>query len=533
MNVISLKLKVVFCLSAVFFLFSCKNPFDLTEETDTPADCEVVIGDEMIYGKEFSFSSLYTSQARAAAVPEENMIEMAYFSVCPTSADSVMLVNDTFGYLNPAEMNKEIIQTCDADTIVFKKDVSGQIENYNPDDLLNLGIKYYYIDTKENVENYKELLENLEVIEEFSMPEEEVLETSDEESVESARWIFSKVFSKYSIRGKVYYNIEGCELPAYGLKISREGNYKSNTDINGNFSLGSKRNCWGLCWIYANYENSACTLSNVLNITASTLLKVDWPSKLTNVTIKADSGYAKTKMAVCNELLTRYNEETKTHGRIPQARVWTTQAGNGISSAPCFQYLLGIKLPDIFLSNCSRASYNNLCTLHHEYTHYLHNVYCENKNNFWNSVIFSEIGSTLSNISVDLVNAIFSNADFEKKYPTGYDFSNKYVCFTENLAEWYSYHGLSKGPFGKKANLGLTARDINRLNIYVNQGVFKNLIYQNICSATDIILLIDKYDITTFNDFYKILLRIYPTRKTTIVNTFKSYYIPYGNEIEY
>lgn len=138
----------------------------------------------MIYGKEFSFSSLYTSQARAAAVPEENMIEMAYFSVCPTSADSVMLVNDTFGYLNPAEMNKEIIQTCDADTIVFKKDVSGQIENYNPDDLLNLGIKYYYIDTKENVENYKELLKNLEVIEEFSMPEEEVLETSDEEEIE-------------------------------------------------------------------------------------------------------------------------------------------------------------------------------------------------------------------------------------------------------------------------------------------------------------------------------------------------------------
>lgn len=495
---------------------------------------EVIIGDEMIYGEEFSFSELYASQARSAAVSDENMIEMAYFSVCPTTSDAVLLVNDTFGYLNPTEMNKEIIQTCDAETVIFKTDYEQVIdEDFDPEDLLNFGVKYYYIETKENVETLRNTLENLEIIEEFSMPEEEVLETSDDETVEAARSIFSKVFKKNSIKGKVYYKIGNYDFPAYGIKMTREGSYKSNTDKNGYFSLGSKRNCWGLCWIFANYENAACTLSNILNITASTLVKVDWPSNLKNVTIKADSGYAKTKMAICNELLVRYNEETKTHGIIPKARVWTTQFGDGTSSAPCFHYLTGKKLPDIFLSDCDQASSSNLYTLHHEYTHYLHNIYCRNKDNFWNSVILSEIGSNVANVSIDIVNAIFSNADFDHIYPSGYNFSNKYVCFTENLAEWYSNVGIGKGTYGVKTNINSTGKYIRRTGVYKNQSVFYNLIRQEVCAAKDIIFLIDKNDITTFNEFYYALISSYPTKKTAVKKIFETYYTSYGNEIQY
>ena len=94
---------------------------------------EVVIGDELIYGSEFSFENVYeailgeidntarsVNSSRSAysdenyfELTEDDIIEMVYFSVQPSSVDSLKLINKKMGFLNPVELDKDIIQACD------------------------------------------------------------------------------------------------------------------------------------------------------------------------------------------------------------------------------------------------------------------------------------------------------------------------------------------------------------------------------------------------------------------------------------
>lgn len=263
---------------------------------------EIVIGDEVIYGEEFSLGVIYSENARAASISEEQLTEMVYFSVCPTSVDEVYKVNETMGFLNPIMMNKEIIQACDSESLIMKNDI--ELNNdIAVENLLNVGINYYYIVEKSKSSELENTLENYLIIEEFSMPKEEYLEETDE--VRVAR----KIFGKSYINGKVQYSIDGKTVPAYGIKMRRGFFHTNETNRKGEFSLGYSRNVWGLSWIWADYVNDACILSNVLNLNASALLKVAFPSRLTGVTINATSEYATAKMAICNEILHRYEQE--------------------------------------------------------------------------------------------------------------------------------------------------------------------------------------------------------------------------------
>lgn len=72
--------------------------------------------------------------------------------------------------------------------------------------------------------------------------------------------------------------------------------------------------------------------------------------------------------------------------------------------------------------------------LHHEYTHFLHNKYTGNKNNFWTNVVLSETGCTISNKAIEIVNKILGTS-YSTSSVSFYDFKNQYVTFTENLAE--------------------------------------------------------------------------------------------------
>jgi len=213
------------------------------------------------------------------------------------------------------------------------------------------------------------------------MIEEESDETTEAMEEISLNKVNRSIFTNRSISGTVKYSISGTTLPAYGIYLTR-GSNTSYTSKTGNFSLGTSKDIFGLCWIWANYENSACKLSNFLNLTASTLIRVGWPSSLTNVTIYASSDYSTAKMAICNELCTRYSDELERHDSIPQARIWTTEIGNGTSSAPCLQYLAGNSLPDLVLTNCDSYNTTMIRVLHHEYTHYLHNIYTNDKDDF-------------------------------------------------------------------------------------------------------------------------------------------------------
>lgn len=102
--------------------------------------------------------------------------EMVCFSVRPTSLDSVYKITDELGFLNLIKMNKEIIQTCDAESIILKKNAQekySQNQETKPEELINLNIKYYYIVEKEKAEKLQYTLENFDLIEKFSMPEED------------------------------------------------------------------------------------------------------------------------------------------------------------------------------------------------------------------------------------------------------------------------------------------------------------------------------------------------------------------------
>lgn len=168
--------------------------------------------------------------------------------------------------------------------------------------------------------------------------------------------------------------------------------------------------------------------------------------------------------------------------------------------------------------------------LHHEYTHFLHNKYAGNKNNFWTNVVLSETGCTISNKAIEIVNKILGTS-YSTSYVSFYDFKNQYVTFTENLAEWYSYVGFSRGTYGKKK--GIIEKGYEEgASIYDNTCVFVNLI-NTVLSCDSIISLIDKYNIITFQELYDALIKDYPSKKSVIQNVFKTYYVSYGNEINY
>lgn len=249
----------------------------------------------------------------------------------------------------------------------------------------------------------------------------------------------------------------------------------------------------------------------------------------------------------------RYIDESKRHSNIPKALVWTTDHWKGTSSAPSF-YLRGcIVLPDIILTGVTakadNKSLNRLQVLHHEYTHFLHCVYTENKNNFWDNVVVSEIGCTIANVTVDLINNLF-NTNLSTRYEKFYDFENPYVYFAENYAEWYSSVGCyNKGIIGKylKSYLGDGLRNsnhknFNNQNIFIEIVKFLNLVdgIENVddknnkkvstTNADNIVNIVDKYDVTTFNEFYCALVKEYPNLKNETNKTFQTFYNTKGSK---
>lgn len=320
------------------------------------------------------------------------------------------------------------------------------------------------------------------------------------------------------------------------------GGKNQNTDINGKFNLGARTDSAGLCFLWLNYENKACKLSNFLGVTASTLVKTALPSYLQNVKITSDSDYANAKMAICSDMLSRYNDESKRHSNIPRAVVWTTEFGNGTSSAPAFRVRGASILPDIILTGVTanpktpKEPLRRLRTAHHEYTHFLHCVYAGNKNNFWDNVVLSEIGCTLANATASLINKMF-NTDISTGYTGSYDFTNPYVNFAENYAEWYSFVGCySKGITGKDSKKDYeTGTEYSSNTSFKNQVIFTQLVtvlnnngYTN--SADRIVSVIDKYNVTTFNELYSSLTKQYPSLKTKIDDAFKTYYVTKGSK---
>ena len=302
---------------------------------------------------------------------------------------------------------------------------------------------------------------------------------------------------------------------------------------------GEYSNARGLCSIWIDYSNSACSLSNFLNVTASTLVRMDVPSNLTNISIYNNSSYSNAKMAVCKDFLLRYEDESTRHSDIPKAYVWTTELGKGIASAPCFRQLGAEELPDIILTGLNSINADRLKTLHHEYTHFLHCVYAGNKNNFWNSVVESEIKCTVYTKLSDFITIINDYVNTGSFVNGTYDFTNPYVCFAENLAEWYSYVGCyGKGIMKsflsyKEKGYGTSSTE----SVFDKSCVFAELISdfyaigltdkelnsQQLKLSESFIQIIDKDDVTTFNDFYKALVKEYPGNKELIDTVFSRY----------
>lgn len=554
---------------------------DFQQENQT-----IIIGEEVIYGESFSFEQLYNEvldsfkdSARQVNTSGENFdsneefefsdedfIEMLYFSVCPSSVESLQMINNTIGYLNPVELDKELIQACNPDRIIFKENIEIK-ENTLPEDLVNFNIKYYYICSKDEAEYFKDKLENFEIIEEFSVLTEDTIsrlqlnynEIMDEYN-NSSRGIFSAIakgikkaiqaiqsfiFTTYNISGTVYYRILGQKIPAYGIKISSScfGGRECYTDTNGKFSLGEKSNATGLCSIRLNFENAACQLYNLFNVNASITLKTDWPSKLCNINIENTCDEINAKMSICSDALRRYCDEKKRHSSIPKSIIWTTKDGNGVSSAPCFNYLGAKLMPDIVLTQISADSITTLETFHHEYTHFLHCVYTKNKDYFWDNIFLSETGCTIASKVVDFIDLFFID-DLSTSYVNEtYNFKNPYVCFAENLADWYSYVGCyGQGDAGKKINNGYGFGNTFSNATYDNEELFAQLVsnlYSNCTSkktinekmryiADELFEIIDNKDITTFSDFYTAVIEYYPNNKLTIDNIFKNYYKQHG-----
>ena len=127
--------------------------------------------------------------------------------------------------------------------------------------------------------------------------------------------------------------------------------------------------------------------------------------------------------------------------------------------------------------------------------------------------------------------------DFDFSKVNIYDFSNPYVNFTENLAEWYSLVGCyKKGMVGTKLypeyGNGTSCSD----SVFKNQVLF-NYIVMSLTNdkkysefSDEIITLIDKDNITTFDELYASLIRQYPSKKTIIRFIFENNYIVYGGQ---
>ena len=598
---------IILMLVTIIGLIGCNN--NVLKTNLTPREYEdiienpeqiVTIGDEIIYGDSFSFEDLYNEyyeclddiSRRVAArtvgesdllldLRDEDFVEMVYFSVRPTTTNSLKLVNDTLGYLNPAQLDKEIIQACDAEKIIFKEDVIIS-EDTNTDEIVNFDVKYYYVTTRDIALKLSSSLENYEAIETFEMLSQEAVARlqdeyqkyldlyGDESGADSfdgsERGIFKNLFktiqkavttvveaiktfvvTKYEIQGTISYQINGTKCPAYGINVRNicSNEKVESTDKEGHFSFGDYSDAKGLCSIWIDYSNSACSLSNFLNVTASTLVATNLPSKLTNISIYNFSGYSNAKMAVCADFLLRYEDEKTRHSRIPKAYVWTTEIGGKAASAPCFRQLGSDSLPDIILTGLSSINEKKMKTLHHEYTHFLHCVYTNNKNKFWNEVVSSEINCTIYTEASKFVKSINKLIDMGEDVYGSYDFANPYVNFTENLAEWYSWVGCyGKGVLKDlKPELGLGNKSDDEN--YLNSKVFEKLVYllyNNYANdnteneyqqcAISFITIIDKYDVTTFNEFYLALVKEFPNKKDliqTVFNPTEGFYIQYGN----
>lgn len=78
------------------------------------------------------------------------------------------------GYLNPTELDKDIIQACDPDKIIFTSTNFDDLENI--ENYINFDTKYYYIVTKELANELSLLLENFNVIEDFEILTENAIE---------------------------------------------------------------------------------------------------------------------------------------------------------------------------------------------------------------------------------------------------------------------------------------------------------------------------------------------------------------------
>lgn len=115
------------------------------------------------------------------------------------------------------------------------------------------------------------------------------------------------IVKPYEISGTLKYTYNNYTLPAYGVNVKNVIICGQNyvTDINGKFNLGSRTDSAGLCFIWLDYENDACKLTNFLGVTASTLVKTALPSYLQNVTIISNSDYANAKMAICSDMYSR------------------------------------------------------------------------------------------------------------------------------------------------------------------------------------------------------------------------------------
>lgn len=225
----SLKKVLFFVLLESYFITSCNNSLVLETADKMPisektVSEQVTIGDEIIYGEEFSLNDIYDElieeieeSARAINIArnlesedeeyfefeDSDFIDMVYFSVHPTTIDSIKLINDTMGYLNPTELDKEILQACDAEQLVFINTDVSDIENIEKS--INFNTNYYYIVTKEVANEISVELENFYMIEEFEMMTPEALnkiaelltdydEGFEEISFDESRGAFSKLW---------------------------------------------------------------------------------------------------------------------------------------------------------------------------------------------------------------------------------------------------------------------------------------------------------------------------------------------------
>lgn len=53
-------------------------------------------------------------------------------------------------------------------------------------------------------------------------------------------------------------------------------------------------------------------------------------------------------------------------------------------------------------------------------------------------------------------------------------------------------------------------------------------VYDEVIEEFEMINLIDEYNITTFSDFYDVLIKEYPSKKEDIQSVFKTYYQQHG-----